>query len=171
MVDGTMVWRNTILSYQESEIRVRLIVHMHVQVNLLVFFGRYFQCGLDVGQQLYYLACYRAVCEEFKLHVDRVQQRIVLGDGICSWHHVAKYSKEAISMIDKIVTLLSKILSNKAIVAVILGFCESLAKRTDTTVDDEIIASLKKNGLWVEKSSHSSVPSDDKPVEQSGEAD
>jgi len=73
-------------------------------------------------------------------------------------------------MIDKIVTLLSKILSNKTIVAIVLGFCESLAKKTETTIDDEIIASLKKNGLWVEKD-QGSVSPDEKPVEQSGSGD
>ena len=46
-------------------------------------------------------------------------------------------------MLKKITTLLAKFLTDKAIVSMILGLGERLAKKTSTTVDDEIIAALR----------------------------
>ena len=46
-------------------------------------------------------------------------------------------------MLKKLTILLAKFLTDKAIVSMILGLGERLAKRTATTVDDDIIAALR----------------------------
>lgn len=71
-------------------------------------------------------------------------------------------------MVKKITKILAKFLTNRQIVALILGLCERLAAKTETTVDDDIIKALKESGLWT--SSTDSTPTDEKPVEECSDA-
>ena len=71
-------------------------------------------------------------------------------------------------MVKKITKILAKFLTNRQIVMLILGLCERLAAKTETTVDDDIIEALKESGLWT--SSTDSTPTDEKPVEECGDA-
>ncbi len=72
-------------------------------------------------------------------------------------------------MVEKITKVIAKFLTNRAIVALILGLCEHLAAKTKTTVDDDIIKALKESGLW--PSSIDSAPADKEPVEENGDAE
>lgn len=72
-------------------------------------------------------------------------------------------------MVQKITKILAKFLTNRAIVALILGLCERLAAKTETTVDDDIIKALKESGLWT--NSTDSAPTDEPPVEKDCDAE